>query len=64
MSSRNNDIALQNLNIYESPNAYASSQAFKAVQLKSSSSGISPSVTGYFLPSVQLDNEMKDQHHS
>jgi hypothetical protein len=59
MSSRNKGISLRNLNIYESANAYASSQAFEAVQSNSSSSETSPSVTGYLLPNVQLDNEMK-----
>jgi len=62
MSSRNNGISLRNSNIYESAIAYASSQAFEAVQLNSSSV-ISP-VTGCLLPNVQLDNEMKGQHHS
>jgi len=62
MSSRNNGISLRNLNIYESANDYVSSHAFEAVQLNSSSSGISPSVTGCLLSIVQLDNEMKGEH--
>jgi len=64
MSSRNNAISIRNLNIYESANAYTSSEAFEAVQLNSSSSVISPSDTGCFLPNVQMDNEMKGQHQS